>query len=114
MLFPSSLPAQAASANGSSRIAARFVDIPTCNPSVESPTPVMFLDRPRAKWNSLLGHRVIRRHDGSGPRPLREQRRRPAWFHGRGGHNVDRTAAAKYPQPRLVAGATCLVVDFEN
>src|SRR5712671_5808328 len=114
MLFPSSLPAQAASANGSSRIAARFADIPTCNPSVESLTPVMVLDRPHAKWNSLLGHRVIRRHESSGPRPLREQRCRPAWFHGRGGAMWTEPRPRNTPQPRLVAGATCLIVAFED
>jgi hypothetical protein len=31
MLLPSSLPAHAASTTGSSRIAARFADIPKCN-----------------------------------------------------------------------------------
>lgn len=114
MLFWPS-PAQPASASGSSRrIAARFVDILTCNPSVESPTPVMFLDRPRAKWNSLLGHRVIRRYDSSGPRPLRSNGAGRHGFHGRGGAMWIEPAAAEYPQPRLVADTTCLIVGFEN
>src|SRR6267142_3734902 len=114
MLFPSSLPAHAASANGSSRIAARFADIPTCNPSVESPTPVMFLDRPRAKWNSLLGHRAIPAKRQLRPATIAEATAQAGMVPRPRRGNADRTAAAEYPQPRLAAGATCLIAAFED
>src|SRR6266404_2270959 len=62
MLLPSSLPAQAPSAIGSSRIAARFADIPNCNslsivcPGARLVALRRILDRPPAKWNSYLGY----------------------------------------------------------
>src|ERR1035437_5761146 len=58
MLLSSSLPAQAASATGSSRIATHFADIPKCNPLFKNPMPRAVLDRPPEKWNSHLGYRA--------------------------------------------------------
>src|SRR5260370_40966660 len=62
--LPSSLAAQAPSAIGSSRIAARFADIPKCNsflivcPSAWLTALRRILDCPPAKWNSHLGYRA--------------------------------------------------------
>jgi hypothetical protein len=86
MLLPSSLPAQAASAIGNSRIAARFADIPKCNsfsivyPSASRIALRRILDRPPAKWNSYLGYRANRRltKSSAGPQPLGKQWREPA------------------------------------
>src|SRR5260221_3355860 len=55
--LPSSLPAQAASATGSSRIAAHFAEIPKCNPLFKGQMPSGVLDLPQAKWNSHLADR---------------------------------------------------------
>src|SRR5260370_40662676 len=62
--LPSSLAAQAPSAIGSSRIAARFADIPKCNsflivcPRAWLTALRRILDCPPAKWNSHLGYRA--------------------------------------------------------
>jgi hypothetical protein len=53
-LLLSSPPAQAASAIGSSRIAARFADIPKCN-SFKRSDAGMVLDLPQIKGNSHSG-----------------------------------------------------------
>src|ERR1035441_4092134 len=58
LLLSSSLPAQAASATGSSRIATHFADIPKCNPFFKKSDARAVLDRPPEKWNSHLGYRA--------------------------------------------------------
>src|ERR1700738_5736976 len=64
MLLLSSLPAQAPSAIGSSRIAARFADIPKCHSFLIVCLSALLialrriLDCPAAKWNSYLGYRA--------------------------------------------------------
>src|SRR6266404_6951531 len=105
MLLPSSLPAQAPSAIGSSRIAARFADIRNCNsflivcPSALLIALERILDRPPAKWNWYLAHRASVR--------ISEKQRRPATIgeamaragpdiHGRGGG-----AMWSKPRPRI-------------
>ena len=112
MVLPSSLPAQAASVIGSSRIAARFADIPKCN-SFKDLTEAV-LDLPRIKGNSHLGYGAdLKRHPARGHWGSNGARAGPdirrAW---RG--NVDRATPADQCQPRLVAGAMCLLVTFEN
>src|ERR1700716_1851577 len=86
MLLSSSLPAQAPSAIGSSRIAARFADIPKCNsflivcPSALLIALQRILDRPPAKWNWYLAHSGKRpdyRKKSAGPQPLGKQWREP-------------------------------------
>src|ERR1700730_8668716 len=60
MFLASSLPAQAASAIGSSRIAARFADIPKCNKVqsvIQRSDAREVLDRLPAKRNSHLDDR---------------------------------------------------------
>jgi hypothetical protein len=113
MLRLSSLPAQAASAIGRIRIAARFADIPNCNPSFENPTSEEVLALPQMKGNLHFSFRT----------DPAATRRRPNAMGGR--HGVGRMSAgaagdmwikpllAGRRQPRLAGCVTCLTAIFE-
>src|SRR3979409_1417438 len=120
MLLSSSLPAQAPSAIGSSRIAARFADIPKCNsflmvrPSALLIALRRILDRPPAKWNWYLAHSGKRpdyRKKSAGPQPLGKQWREPVLIStvaaGQRGANHARgsvSAALNGGGPRVFSG----------
>src|SRR5258707_5056389 len=112
MLFWPS-PAQPASANDSSRIAARFAELPKMQPVFRMPNAARDVLRPSACEMEFASrsssHPAIRQlrpatiagatvQAGMVPRPRRG--------------NVGRNAAPEYPHPPLVAGATCLILAF--
>src|ERR1700716_770076 len=113
MLLPSSLPAQAASAIGSINIAAQFAEVPKCNPLSGHSTGRILTGAP-AKWNSDLGYRASM--NSARPGTIGEAMAR-AGPDIRGGA-VGQCGSSRSPrdrgQPRLVAGATCLIVALET
>jgi len=112
----SSLPAQAASAIGSIRLATRFADILNCNPSIPKISRFV-LDRPPMKGNLQLHRRRYPTRSGAGPTPWGEM----AWA----GPDIRKTprgqcgvrpawAFSDCRQPRLAGWVKCLAATFED
>src|SRR5664279_4685919 len=113
--LPSS-PAQAASTIGSSKIAAHFADIRTCNPFQRHDARGV-LDRPPVKWNSQFSVPIVRKHTQFRPASIGEAMARagPDVREGTRRGNVDQPRPlADHFQPRLEARPACLIVTFEN